>query len=202
MERAGLRLRSVQTGSTNHAGAHPEDVVNEKSIRLVGEVWHLHYQGESGDYPAKDNQALSWLAKLLAAPGRHLTVADLRGDPEGKLKADATARGERLTDTEGLRGIWTRLQGIDALSESTGGSATLEEERADLLRKVKEGEEGKQAQTSAGKAHHNTATQLRNLRKKLADKMPALAAHLDSTLDLAAPDFRYNPPASTPAWKT
>jgi hypothetical protein len=130
------------------------------SIRQVGDIWHLRYQDESGDYPAKDNQALGWLAQLLAAPGRHLTVADVRGEPEGKLRADATPKGERLIDAEGLELIWKRLQEKDHLTENTGPSEKLEEERADLLRAVKEWEKGKQVQTPLTKGHHNIATQL------------------------------------------
>jgi hypothetical protein len=180
-----------------------EERDGENSIRLEGEIWHLRYGEESGRYPASDNQSIGWLVKLLAKPGHRFTVAELRGDPEGKLHADSAMRGERLTDAEGLKRIRDRLQDIDEISNDTGGlTQSLEEERARLLQELKEGKEGKQAQTALRKDHHNIATQFRNLREKLVKGMPQLAAHLKSSLNLDFPHFCYNPPPGTPAWKT
>jgi hypothetical protein len=107
------------------------------SLRLTGEVWHIRYLGEKGDYPARGNQCIAWLAKLLAVPNRVLTVGDLRGDQEDKLLADARLRDEPETDREGIAAIKRRLQEIADITTETGGSESLMEEEADLLDRVK-----------------------------------------------------------------
>jgi hypothetical protein len=73
---------------------HTKEVVSElekykaeiegpNSIERVNESWHLRYQGEAGNYPAR--QGVGLLAKLLSRPRRSLTVAELVADPAGKL---------------------------------------------------------------------------------------------------------------------
>jgi hypothetical protein len=182
---------------------HQQASANGNSIQRVAEVWHLRYQGEQGDYPVKGNQCIGWLAKLLVAPNRSLTVADLRGDPEGKLAADALLGAERETDNAGIKAIRKRLEEIEDIAEQAGGwSEHLEKEREDLLDRVKEAEDGKQLRSSLNRAHHNIASQIRTfLRDKLPEEMPQLAAHLNQSLKLEFPSFGYYPPAGTPAWK-
>jgi hypothetical protein len=105
----------------------------EPSIRLVGAVWHIRFQGEKGDYPAKGNKCLPWLAKLLGAPDRQLTVAQVLGDPEVKLAVDAMMGGEREADGAAIAYMKERLADIDDIAKDTDGSEELEEETAELL---------------------------------------------------------------------
>src|SRR5439155_7982880 len=156
---------------------------------LVGGVWHLSYGTEKGEYPKTGNKSIEWLARLLAAPNRSLTVADLQGDPEGKLAADARLRGEHETDLEGIKAIRTRLAEIEDIAAETGGSDALEDEKADLLRRLQAADDNKQMTSPLRAAHHNIATQIRNLRDKLTNDMPNLAAHLIATLKLDSPRF-------------
>ena len=172
------------------------------SIRLVGDVWQLGYSTENGQYPKQGNQCIKWLAKLLAAPNRSFTIAELRGDPEGKLAADALLRGDLESDRDGVKAIKNRLEAIEAITEETGGSETLENEKANLLRWLQAADDNKQITNPLRKAHHNIATQIRNLREKLAPTMPKLAAHLQESLKLDAPHFGYYPPLGAPAWES
>jgi hypothetical protein len=173
----------------------------ESRIQREGGIWHLRFQGESGDYPVKGNKAIGWLAKLIAAPNRHLTVADLRGDAEGKLAGDAMLGTDVEMDREGITAIKRRLQEIADIIEETGGSETLEDERVRLLDQLK-GRRGKTLNSQLKRAHSNIATQLRNLiRKKLNQEMPRLAAHLLASLKLDYPEFGYFPVDPSPNWQ-
>jgi hypothetical protein len=167
------------------------------SLRRVGKVWHVRYQSEKADFPVAGNKFLGWLAKLLAKPDRSLTVAELLGDPDGKLAADALLGGEPVTDQEGIRAIRERLEEIDEITKETGGSEKLENEKEALLRQFK-GRMGASVRT----AYNNITTQKRQFVRKLKAEMPQLAAHLKACIGQAANDYTlsYRPPAGTPRW--
>jgi CheY-like chemotaxis protein len=170
------------------------------SIRLRGDVWHLSYHGESGDYPRRGNQSLAWLYKLLAAPNKLFTVAELQGDPDSKLDADARIGAERRTDDAGIKSIQKRLEEIEEITEQTGGSETLENEKTQLLDQLHEALG--RIDSPLKKAHRNIAVQIRAFRDKLAKgSMPNLAAHLRAALKLDFPYIAYYPPAGAPAWQ-
>ncbi len=105
----------------------------EQCIQRQGHVWHLRYQNESAEYPVRGNLPIGWLLELLAKPNRALSVAALRGDPDGKLAADSTLGTENATDRQGLLNIKNRIQEIDLITKETGGSEMLENEKAKLL---------------------------------------------------------------------
>jgi hypothetical protein len=192
-----LKLEYVKATEMLQAG----QPAAENRIQREGDVWHLRYQDESGDYPVKGNQSIGWLAKLLAAPNRALTVADLRGDPEGKLAADAMLGAEPETDREGTAAIKRRLQEIADITAETGGSDSLHEEEAQLLGHLKEATWAKTLDSQLRRDHANIATQLRNFRRKLGTDMPQLAAHLKASLKLDFPEFGYYPPDPPPDWQ-
>jgi hypothetical protein len=175
--------------------------LREWSIRLVGEVWHLHWQDEAGEYPQKGNQCVGWLKELLLHPRRFLTAADLVGDPEGKLAGDAKLGSECATDDAGIQAIRRRLEDIEAIVATTGGSDFLEVERAKLLAGLQAADNKVQILSPLKGKHHNIATQLRTFLVKLQHAMPDLAAHLKASLKLVFPHFGYYPPDGTPAWK-
>jgi hypothetical protein len=171
-------------------------------IRRVGGVWHLRYESESADFPVAGTKFLGWLAELLSKPSRAITVAELYGDPGGKLTADARLGGEDTTDREALQAIRNRLEDIKEQREDTGGSDALDNEEADLLRQVAGYSAKKRIESRVGKAYNNIATQKRQFLQKLKPKMPALAAHLKACLIPSANDYTlsYRPPAGTPRW--
>jgi hypothetical protein len=171
-------------------------------IHFRGETCHLGYGIEMSEFQIRGNQALKWLAKLLAASNRSLTVGDLRGDPQHKLAADSLLGGELETDSEGIKRIKERLDEIEDLTAATGGSERLQNETVDLLGRLGEAEDFKQLTNHLKTAHHNVATQIRTLLRKLGKDMPQLAAHLKAALKLDFPHFGYYPPAGTPTWNS
>jgi hypothetical protein len=181
----------------------PVEVVPVCSIRLVGAVWTIHYQGELGEYPARDHKCLGWLAKVLGRPGHQHTVAELRGDSEGRLKADSSPKEEAEADPTGLQKMYLRVEDLDEMIRTGGGNVELETERAYLVKRLEEGYRKHKLSSPHIKAHHTVASQLRKFRReKLAEEMPRLAAHLHVCLDLAFPHITYSPPAGHPTWAT
>lgn len=170
---------------------------------LVAGVWEFRYGDEHGKYPKEGNQCIGWIRLILQRHNHSLTVADLRGDPEGKLKADGLMGGERGTDSDGIAAIKRRIREIEDITAETGESEPLEEEHAGLLHRLKVAMDEQRVTTPLKRDHHNIATQIRNfLRDKLDKDMPKLAAHLRAALKLDFPDFGYHPPRDTPGWKT
>jgi hypothetical protein len=172
-------------------------------IRLVGGIWHIRFGTEAGDYPANGNRAITWLAMLLEKPNRLLSVADLSGDPDGKLAADAALRDMSQDDREALAAKKRRLREIDDIIEATGGSESLQNEYVRLLDAVKGSATTKKLASKLRRDHANIATQLRNFMRRLKDNphgMPQLVGHLRASLKLELPDFGYFPPAPTPPW--
>lgn len=108
--------------------------------------------------------------------------------------ADAIQRGERENDPAAIKNIKDRLDEIEETEKATGGSEALSEEKATLLRQLEN--PSKQLTTPLRNAHHNIATQFRNLiRGKLNCNMPHLAEHLTSALKMDFPHFNYCPPS-------
>jgi hypothetical protein len=199
------RLRQEVALEFDQAGRAPAVPADESGnyLRRVAGVWHFGYEDEVGEYPARGNQCIGWLAKLFPAPNRPFSVADLRGDPDGKLTADAQLGEARATEIEALRSIHFELRQVEDIAEEVGWSKDLEAKKTDLLGRVKKFEANKKISGPLRKAHHNVAAQIREfLKANLAKDMPKLAAHLAASLQLNYPDVTYQPPAGTPAWKT
>lgn len=171
-------------------------------IQLVGDMWQIRYESETGNYPVRGNQCIAWLAKIVESPNRQISVADLRGDPEGKLAADRGIPSETETDIEGIEAIRDRLQEIDDILTETGENEKLENERHDLLARLKTSKYGKKLQSGLANEHRNMATQIRKfLKNKLIKTMPKFTGHLKTSLKLNFPCFGYYPPTATPPWK-
>ena len=75
---------------------------------------------------------------------------------------------------------------------------TLEEEREELLRRVRS--ESRSTRTGIGKAYQRVARALTDTRGKLATRMPRFAKHLGDWMsyDKTKNEYVYNPPASVP----
>jgi hypothetical protein len=172
----------------------------ENSLYLVGEIWHFFYQGEHGQFPKKGNQCIEWLAKMLRTPNKFLSVADILNDPEGRLEGDATLSGQQLADSQWFNDIRKRVTDIDEAVALHGWTKDLADEYNTLMNLLKEANATKQLTSTLDRAHHNIATQIRTFRKKLANHMPKLAAHL-AILKFDFPDFGYFPPTDSPSWK-
>jgi hypothetical protein len=150
----------------------------------------LRYHTDRGDYADRGNKCIGWLTKLLSAPNRQMTVGELKGDPEGKLKADALLGGESETDRDGIMAMRKRLDDIEGIISETGSNESLEREKEDVLNRLKDAVDRKQLDSPLKSAHHNIATQIRTFLKKLSEgSMPQLAAHLKASLKLEFPHF-------------
>jgi hypothetical protein len=171
-------------------------------FRLISNIWHIRYQKETWEDTRKGNQAIEWLAELLAKPNRTLTSANLRGDPEGKLAADAMQGDEHIADCDDaeLKAIKKKQDDIEAIAADSVWTEGLEEKYAELLLRLKDRKD-ETFRNRPKKDHHAIATQLRNLRRKLKESMPQLAAHLEASLKLDFPGFGYYPPDPPPAWE-
>jgi hypothetical protein len=176
--------------------------VGECEVKRDGDVWRLRYKGESASYPARGNKCIAWLAKLLAAPNRALTVADLHVDPDRRLAADARTPNDLEADRESVAAIKRRLEEIDDITSATGSSDRLEEEKAELLARLQQTSRAKSLGSQLKRAHANIATQLRNFRRdKLTRDMPQFGAHLVASLKMDLPEFGYYPPDPIPPWQ-
>jgi hypothetical protein len=153
-------LAMLKAEADRKADKYPDS--DKSLIYLEAETWHLRHLGERGNYPAKGNQAITWLAKLLTRPGRAFSVAELCGDPDGKLAADGLLRGEAETTPEGVRAIMNRIAQLDDLTVGVGLSPSQQEEYADLLISLENAQGGKQIWSRLRKAHHNMASQIRH----------------------------------------
>jgi hypothetical protein len=189
---------SVKNPAPSSGAAPPDD---EYQAKRDGDVWRFRYQSESASYPVQGNQCIAWLVKLLAAPNRVLTVAQLPGDAEGRIAADASIGSDLETDREGLAAIKSRIDEIDEIASATGSTDALEADRAQLLALLQRMPAARKMASQLKKDHANIATQLRQFRrKKLHKDMPHFAGHLDAALTMNLPTFGYFPPGSTPAW--
>jgi hypothetical protein len=171
------------------------------SLRRNVAMWQVRYHDEEGHFPVKGNQFISWLAKLLAKPEHHWPIADLRGDPEGKLAADARLGGERSKDERYLQDIHKDIADVEAIAAETGSTEALEERREKLLQEVQKHSAKEQMETSIQKDYENVLKQRKLFIKKL-DEMPQFAAHLEACIQSFSNDytFAYKPPQGTLTW--
>ncbi len=171
-------------------------------IQLKGDVWHVCYRGEIGEYPERGYKALRWLAKLLSAPNKSRTPGDLLGDPDSKLAAVATLGSERTVQETDLAQVKRRYEELQEISSQTGGSEEIDNEMTLLIRYVEDAAKGARFVPELQLAHKNIATQLRALfNKRLEPAMPKLAGHLRASLRMSFPTLGYFPPKSHPSWK-
>jgi len=183
------------------AQGRPED--EGPSVRLVEEVIEVRFQGKTKPYWRKANLALSWLVGLLGKPYHAFTVAELRGDPEGKIAIDSartTVRGEERNDIlDRLAPLYKELNEVQEEGDRDGWTDALTVRKSELLESVKTAGAA-EMECHLKRKHSTVAKQLRTLvRKKLAG-FPALAAHLGAHLDMEFPHFVYKPPEGL-RWK-
>ncbi len=152
--------------------------------------------------PSEATNSSAGSSSCWRSPDYAWTVAELLGDPDGKLKADASLGGMSTKDKEGLKTIWIRIMDIDALTEETGGTDALESEKDALLRDVEKYSARDRMEASVSKAYNNITTQKRQFLKKLMPEMPCLAAHLLACVIQTGNDYTisYKPPTGSPCW--
>jgi hypothetical protein len=170
-------------------------------IRLVGDEWEISFGNQRHRYPRRGDKAIVRLCKILANPCRRLGVADVDGDPDGRLAGDGRSYGEVETDRQGANALYARIQKLQGEIEEYGADETREAEMTDLLRQLERANNGKKIRSPGEKAHHKIASGIRDfVNKKLLKDMPDLYKHLEVSLKLDAPHFVYSPNPRTD-WK-
>jgi hypothetical protein len=172
----------------------------EYRIWLIGDRWEIRFGGERANYARA--KSLGWLQRILLQPDRMLKVADVIGDPEGLIEGDARLGDEPANEPEALAALHRRLDEINEEARPDRElSDRLKEEKKELLRQLKAGSNPKRT-SALCKNFHKIGSQIRTfIRHKLAQNMPALAAHLSASLKIARLHFCYAPdPRIT--WKT
>jgi hypothetical protein len=171
-------------------------------LRRVGEVWDLRYGDELFRIAVDRCQFVSWLAKLLVKPNYAWLVTELRGDPEGKLKADAAIRNTPAMDDSYVQAIRRELEDIEAQAAATSWTEALEERRDRCVRKLTPYAKREHLKSPARAAFENVSKQSRNFLANLGPHAPRLAEHFRRTIVLGGQSLSvtYSPPPGTPAW--
>lgn len=159
----------------------------QPEFRIVGDVWHLVYDGDSCSI--RDNKGMRDLAALLAAAGREIAVVDLAAEagpppPEGDLgpSIDARARDAyrlRLVDLD------------EALDEADQRGdvhrcGLLAAERDALLAELAHayglGGRDRPQGDRAERARTAVTSRIRYAIRRIGQHHPALARHLDASI--------------------
>jgi hypothetical protein len=175
----------------------------QRDIKCKGDIWVMHFDGEEGSFPAKGNQFVGWLHKLLVHPRRSFTTSDLRRDPDRLIAVDSLLGAGHLNDRPAVRDIWNRIEDIREIAKTMGELTTEQEAELERLQKeVETHPSKKQFESTARAAYHNITTQKRTFLKKLKGSMPKLHAHLTAYLDQCPTtlSLSYAPPYGDPTW--
>jgi hypothetical protein len=187
------------------------------SLRRVGQIWELRYAHEErGYFPVNGNKILKQFALLLSKPNSQLTIGELLGDPDRKIKGDSLLGGVNLADQQTIRELRKGIDDLNDLIDKTkgykGDTGPTEERKARLVLELK-ALEGKPKSgrkrsitgimaTSAGNAYKNILKQKNDFIREKLEEMPHLKAHLRDSVQHNPENytFSYVPPAGSPAW--
>jgi hypothetical protein len=176
-----------------------EPVEPATSIERSADFWEIRFQNEHATF--KHRRALPWLAKLLSKPHHRWTVAELLGDEEGKLAADALLRRQPQADREAVARLRKQLEELDEIEAQFSGLNTEQErEKVEILRELDTAD--KALKSALVRAYDNIRKQVKTLIGTIKKDMPKLAAHLKAAIKPDCPELAYSPPAGTTSWKT
>lgn len=169
-------------------------------FRREGEYRVILY--ESDVFRLKETLGLSYLAKLLARPGREIHVLDLVGS-ELRIASDAGP----VLDAEARRAYRERIAELTADltdAERANDLARIERHRSeiDLLRAELSragglGGRGRAAASATERARQAATKALKSALARIADHSPALSRHLASTVRTGT-YCRYDPDPRLP----
>jgi tetratricopeptide (TPR) repeat protein len=197
----------------------PAPVASEvQAFRREGEYWTVVY--ESDAFRLRDSKGLSYLADLLAAPGREFHVLDLVGAAGSRnapgrdddLSAGDVGDAGEILDPEAKAAYRSRLAELDETIEEARSwgdderAARAIEERDALLGQlagaVGLGGRDRKAASASERARVNVTRAIKSAVARIAEQSPALGKHLDATLRTGT-FCSYTPdPRSRSAWKT
>ena len=213
---SGLRERvsAVREGSTERS------TDAEAVFRREGEYWTVAYEGKT--VRLRDVKGLRYIATLLASPGREVHALELvslasggRGEPAasrsgGELAASIPSDGGVLLDDKAKREYGERLEQLgDELQEArdwgdTERAARLEEEidvlTQELARAAGLGGRSRTFSSPAERARISVTKAIRTAIKLIDDQCPALAAHLEASIQTGRFCSYATPGAAPPRW--
>jgi hypothetical protein len=189
-------------------------------FRHEGDVWAIAWEGRT--FRLRDVKGLGYIATLLATPGREVHVLELQsavgvGPADGRARLTdgelVTTRGAGsapLLDEQAKAEYRARL---DDLAEELQGArdwgdaeraAALEEEvdalTEELARAVGLGGRNRTFSSPAERARINVTKAIRTAIRLVSDHDPALASHLDASVQTGR-FCSYAPPgAAPPRW--
>lgn len=166
-----------------------------------GDVWTLELDGEVVRLP--DAKGLRDLHVLVANPGRDIAALELL-NPEGGAIVMASRRlgADAVLDDRAKAEYRTRLAALDddiarALDRHDDGTAQrLDAERDALLAELKSatgiGGRSRRLGDDAERARKAVTGRIRDVLRRLADRAPTLAGHLDAAV-MTGTSCRYDP---------
>ncbi len=177
----------------------------------VGDHWHVAFDGATATIA--DRKGMRHLARLLADPGRELHVLDLMAMEESPSEVRDAARasdaGEHLDD-EAKRAYRRRLIDIDEDIEEAVAvgdderAARAESEREFLLRELSRafglGGRGRRAGATSERARVAVTRAVRQAMARIAERHPALGAHLERAIRTGTYCAYLPDPRFTPSW--
>ena len=174
------------------------DGAHQGAFRREGEYWSVSFNGDR--FQLRDTKGLSYLAKLLAQPGREMHVLDLVGADGGRGKAHredglqvaGLGNAGDVLDTEARAAYRRRVEELaEELEEATSWNdperAARAQEEIDFIARELSGAEGlggrsRKAASSSERARVNVTRAIRAAMGRIAENGPDLGKHLDATV--------------------
>lgn len=197
----------------------PEPAGEEAILRPEGDFWTVAYEGQTSRL--RNVKGLRYIATLLASPGRDVHVLELLGAvtgladararlTDGELVPSRPADGGPLLDEQAKREYRRRLEQLaEDLQEArdwgdTERAAGLEEEidvvTQELTQAAGLGGRDRTFSSPAEKARISVTKAIRTAIRLIDNQCPALAAHLDASIQTGR-FCSYAPPgAAPPRW--
>jgi hypothetical protein len=184
-------------------------------MRLAGEVWHLLYGDEAGDFQDRQGSPLHHLARLLAEPNRRFAALEFYPPPKGTAPLPHLGRDDSSDDQALKEGEEELLRLAREIKEAddahdTETAAKLREKFDRLTEHVesekaarKRGHRRKCGTPSPGeKADQALRVGLEKLKGRFRTKgLPKLADHLDKYLGNSGCVWWYAPSPDTSPWQ-
>jgi hypothetical protein len=198
----------------------PGPAATDAVLRREGEFWTVAWEGDV--FRLRDVKGLRYLAVLLASPGRELHVLELMGAASqpaggtrtrlerGELAAGRPGDGEPVLDERAKEEYRLRLEQLDEELEEASGWGDAErvaraQEEIDLLtqelaRAVGLGGRDRAFASPGERARVSVTKAIRTAIRHIEKHSPALAAHLDASVQTGRFCSYATPGAAPPHW--
>ncbi len=196
---AALEAKITERFGDVPAAAEPQPGRADRGVfRREGEYWSVAFNGEASRL--RDTKGLSYLARLLAQPGREIHVLDLVGGDAGGRAAtheeglDVGGLGDAgdVLDPEARSAYRQKLEELtEELEQATSWNdperASHAQEQIDFLTTELAGAEGlggrsRKSASASERARVNVTRAIRSAMARVAENDAELGRHLDTTV--------------------